>query len=60
MINGNEFEFGDVTFIKSPMGTGKSEIIKEYIKTKSKVLFISVRQTLARDMAEKYADYLIA
>ena len=34
MINGNEFEFGDVTFIKSPMGTGKSEIIKEYIKTK--------------------------
>ena len=54
LITDSKFEFSDVTLIKSAMGTGKSEIIKQYIKDKSKVLFVSVRQTLARDMAEKY------
>lgn len=40
--------------VKSPMGSGKSNIITQYISDKSKILFISVRQTLAKDMSLKY------
>ncbi|QPX63819.1 putative DEAD/DEAH box helicase [Campylobacter phage F358] len=43
-----------VVCIKSPMGSGKSNIINQYIKDKSKILFISVRQTLAKDISLKY------
>lgn len=43
-----------VVCVKSPMGSGKSNIINQYIKDKSKILFISVRQTLAKDISLKY------
>jgi len=44
--------------IKSPMGTGKSTIIEEILKqTDKRVLFITNRISIARDIKAKYKDY---
>jgi len=46
--------------IQSPMGTGKSEIIKEIIKQatdkKQRILFLTNRISLADDISKKYPD----
>lgn len=53
-INNIDLPDKRVIMVKSAMGTGKSNIVKQYINNKSKVLFISVRQTLAKDISIKY------
>ena len=46
-------------YIQSPMGTGKTIIVKEILKKHKKVLIITNRVSLAQEFKERYKKYNI-
>lgn len=52
-------QFEKILLVKSQMGTGKSELISNYLDTfkPERVLWISVRQTYSTNIKERFKDY---